>query len=443
MKQIELSIKNAFGATTRQDVDALKPAAQQGLRKLTDGSGLGSDFLGWVKLPSETPASLLDDINATAADLRANCDTVVVIGIGGSYLGAKAVIEALSDSFQAYRRDAATRILFAGQNIGEDYLYELSDYLKDKKFGIIVISKSGTTTEPAIAFRLLKDQLEHQLGREEASKRIVAVTDASRGALRSLATQEGYKTYVIPDNVGGRFSVLTPVGLLPIAVAGFDIHALVEGAAAFEEATLTGANDMSVLYAQTRNALYRAGKKTEILVNYNPKLHFFGEWWKQLYGESEGKDHKGIFPAAVDNSTDLHSMGQWIQEGERTIFETVRSVVEQKHELRIGHDEANLDGLNFLAGKRVDEVNKMAELGTILAHVDGGVPNIHVTIPALTETYLGQLIYFFEAACGVSGYILNINPFNQPGVEAYKKNMFALLEKPGYEAETEAIKKRI
>ena len=443
MKQIELSIKNAFGATTRQDVDALKPAAQQGLRKLTDGSGLGSDFLGWVKLPSETPASLLDDINATAADLRANCDTVVVIGIGGSYLGAKAVIEALSDSFQAYRRDAATRILFAGQNIGEDYLYELSDYLKDKKFGIIVISKSGTTTEPAIAFRLLKDQLEHLLGREEASKRIVAVTDASRGALRSLATQEGYKTYVIPDNVGGRFSVLTPVGLLPIAVAGFDIHALVEGAAAFEEATLTGANDMSVLYAQTRNALYRAGKKTEILVNYNPKLHFFGEWWKQLYGESEGKDHKGIFPAAVDNSTDLHSMGQWIQEGERTIFETVLSVVEQKHELRIGHDEANLDGLNFLAGKRVDEVNKMAELGTILAHVDGGVPNIHVTIPALTETYLGQLIYFFEAACGVSGYILNINPFNQPGVEAYKKNMFALLEKPGYEAETEAIKKRI
>ena len=443
MKQIELSIKNAFGATTRQDVDALKPAAQQGLRKLTDGSGLGSDFLGWVKLPSETPASLLDDINATAADLRANCDTVVVIGIGGSYLGAKAVIEALSDSFQAYRRDAATRILFAGQNIGEDYLYELSDYLKDKKFGIIVISKSGTTTEPAIAFRLLKDQLEHQLGREEASKRIVAVTDASRGALRSLATQEGYKTYVIPDNVGGRFSVLTPVGLLPIAVAGFDIHALVEGAAAFEEATLTGANDMSVLYAQTRNALYRAGKKTEILVNYNPKLHFFGEWWKQLYGESEGKDHKGIFPAAVDNSTDLHSMGQWIQEGERTIFETVLSVVEQKHELRIGHDEANLDGLNFLAGKRVDEVNKMAELGTILAHVDGGVPNIHVTIPALTETYLGQLIYFFEATCGVSGYILNINPFNQPGVEAYKKNMFALLEKPGYEAETEAIKKRI
>ena len=443
MKQIELSIKNALGVVTKDDVEALKPVAQQSLKKLTDGSGLGNDFLGWVKLPSETPSSLLDDINATAASLRENCDTVVVIGIGGSYLGAKAVIEALSDSFAAYRHDTAPHVLFAGQNIGEDYLYELSDYLKDKKFGIIVISKSGTTTEPAIAFRLLKEQLEHQLGREEASKRIVAITDAKRGALRSLADQEGYKTYVIADNVGGRFSVLTPVGLLPIAVAGFDIHALIEGAAAFEQATLTGANDMATLYAQTRNALYRAGKKTEILVNYNPKLHYFGEWWKQLYGESEGKDHKGIFPAAVDNSTDLHSLGQWIQDGERTIFETVLSVVDQKHELRIGHDEANLDGLNFLAGKRVDEVNKMAELGTVLAHVDGGVPNIHISIPALTELYLGQLIYFFEAACGISGYVLDVNPFNQPGVEAYKKNMFALLEKPGYEAETEAIKKRI
>ncbi len=443
MKQIELSIKNALGATSLSDIEALKPEAQKSLAKLTDGSGLGNDFLGWVKLPSETPASLLDDINATAASLRENCDTVVVIGIGGSYLGAKAVIEALSDSFAAYRHDATPHVLFAGQNIGEDYLYELSDYLKNKKFGIIVISKSGTTTEPAIAFRLLKEQLEQQLGREEAAKRIVAITDEKRGALRSLATQEGYKTFVIADNVGGRFSVLTPVGLLPIAVAGFDIHALIDGAAAFEQATLTGANDMAAFYAQTRNALYRAGKKTEILVNYNPKLHYFGEWWKQLYGESEGKDHKGIFPAAVDNSTDLHSMGQWIQDGERTIFETVLSVVDQKHELRIGHDDANLDGLNYIAGKRVDEVNKMAELGTVIAHVDGGVPNLHITIPALTELYLGQLIYFFEAACGISGYILDVNPFNQPGVEAYKKNMFALLEKPGYEAETEAIKKRI
>jgi glucose-6-phosphate isomerase len=442
MEQIQVSIKNVSGAVDRAAIDALAPEANDGLRKILDGSGLGNDFLGWVKLPTSITAESLDDINATAAALRNSCDTIVVIGIGGSYLGAKAVIEALSDSFAAYR-NTTPKVLFAGQNIGEDYLYELQDYLKDKKFGIIVISKSGTTTEPAIAFRLLKEQLESQMGREEASKRIVAITDEHRGALRSLATQEGYKTFVIPDNVGGRFSVLTPVGLLPIAVAGFDIHALVAGAAEFEKETLTGANTDSKLYAMTRNALYRAGKKTEILVNYNPKLHFFGEWWKQLYGESEGKDHKGIYPSAVDNSTDLHSMGQWIQEGERTIFETVISVIDQKHKVVIGSDEANLDGLNYLAGKRVDQVNKMAELGTVLAHVDGGVPNIHVTVPALTERYLGQLIYFFEAACGISGYILGINPFNQPGVEAYKRNMFALLEKPGYEKETEAIKKRL
>ena len=442
MEQIQVSIKNVSGTVDRAAIDALAPEANDGLKKLLDGTGLGNDFLGWVKLPTSITAQSLDDINATAASLRNTCDTIVVIGIGGSYLGAKAVIEALSDSFAAYR-STTPKVLFAGQNIGEDYLYELQDYLKDKKFGIIVISKSGTTTEPAIAFRLLKEQLENQMGREEASKRIVAITDEHRGALRSLATQEGYKTFVIPDNVGGRFSVLTPVGLLPIAVAGFDIHALVAGAAEFEKETLTGANTDAKFYAMTRNALYRAGKKTEILVNYNPKLHFFGEWWTQLYGESEGKDHKGIYPSAVDNSTDLHSMGQWIQDGERTIFETVISVIDQKHKVVIGSDEANLDGLNYLAGKRVDEVNKMAELGTVIAHVDGGVPNIHVTVPALTERYLGQLIYFFEAACGISGYILGINPFNQPGVEAYKRNMFALLEKPGYEKETEAIKKRL
>ena len=335
-------------------------------------------------------------------------------------------------------------MLFAGQNIGEDYLYELQDLLKDKKFGIIVISKSGTTTEPAIAFRLLKEQLEAQMGKEEASKRIVAITDAKKGALRQLATEEGYKTFVIADNVGGRFSVLTPVGLLPIAVAGFDICKLLEGARRMQAATAE-ANDLnpSLLYATTRNALYRAGKKTEILVNYNPKLHFFGEWWKQLYGESEGKDHKGIFPAAVDFTTDLHSMGQWIQEGERTIFETVLSVETSAHKTVIPTDAANLDGLNYLAGKRVDEVNKMAELGTRIAHVDGGVPNIRVTIPALEEEWLGELIYFFEKACGISGDLLDVNPFNQPGVEAYKRNMFALLEKPGYEAETAAIKARL
>ena len=442
MEKIQLNISDVLATVSRADIEALAPEAAKSLAKLTDHSGLGNDFLGWVKLPTSTDEKLLNDIEATAKALREDCEYVVAIGIGGSYLGAKAVIEALGNSFAAYL-PGAPKVLFAGQNIGEDYLYELQQLLKGRKFGIIVISKSGTTTEPAIAFRLLKEQLEQQAGKDEARKRIVAITDAKRGALRTLATSEGYKTFVIEDNVGGRFSVLTPVGLLPIAVAGFDIKSLVEGAREMEKATLSGKDMSAVTYAMTRNALYRAGKKIEILVNYNPKLHFFGEWWKQLYGESEGKDHKGIFPAAVDNSTDLHSMGQWIQDGERTIFETVISVAEQKYEVRIPSDDDNLDGLNYIAGKRVDEVNKMAELGTKLAHVDGGVPNMQLVVPALTENALGQMIYFFEAACGVSGYLLEVNPFNQPGVEAYKKNMFALLEKPGYEAETAAIKQRL
>ncbi|MCM1077296.1 MAG: glucose-6-phosphate isomerase [Bacteroides sp.] len=446
MKTLSVDIKNVLGTVSQEDINKLDVKAANALDQVLNGTGAGSDFLGWVNLPTDTTEALLDDIVATAESLRKNCDTVVAIGIGGSYLGAKAVIEALSDSFAAYRPacEGNPKVLFAGQNIGEDYLYELQDYLKDKRFGIIVISKSGTTTEPAIAFRLLKEQLERQLGLEEARKRIVAITDAQRGALRRLATEEGYKTFVIADNVGGRFSVLTPVGLLPIAVAGFDIRALIDGAAEMEKMTNNAdAANPSFVYAETRNALYQAGKKTEILVNYNPKLHYFGEWWKQLYGESEGKDNLGIFPAAVDNSTDLHSMGQWIQEGERTIFETVISVQESKHEKLIPSDEANLDGLNYIAGKHIDEVNKMAELGTRIAHVDGGVPNILISLPALEEKYLGQLIYFFEKACGISGYILGVNPFNQPGVEAYKRNMFALLAKPGYEKETEAIKARL
>ena len=414
-------------------VDALRPAAEAAAETLEKGTGEGNDFLGWLHLPSSISEAELADIEATAAQLRNSCEYVVTIGIGGSYLGAKAVIEALSSSFDAYQ-GGKCKVLFAGNNIGEDYIAELMDLLKGKKFGIVVISKSGTTTEPAIAFRLLKDMLEKQEGKQEAAKRIVAITDAKKGALRSLATQEGYKTYVIPDNVGGRFSVLTPVGLLPIAVAGFDIKALVAGAVEIENV---------FTYAQTRNALYQSGKKIEILVNFCPRLHYFAEWWKQLYGESEGKDHLGIFPASVDFTTDLHSMGQWIQDGERTIFETVLSVGDQSHSVVIPHDEANLDGLNFLAGKRVDEVNKMAELGTRLAHVDGGVPNLLITIPALSEKYLGQLIYFFEKSCGVSGYMLGVNPFNQPGVEAYKKNMFALLNKPGYEAESKAIQEKL
>ncbi len=419
-------------------VDALRPAAEAAAETLEKGTGEGNDFLGWLHLPSSIGEAELADIEATAAQLRNSCEYVVTIGIGGSYLGAKAVIEALSSSFDAYQ-GGKCKVLFAGNNIGEDYIAELMDLLKGKKFGIVVISKSGTTTEPAIAFRLLKDMLEKQEGKQEAAKRIVAITDAKKGALRSLATQEGYKTYVIPDNVGGRFSVLTPVGLLPIAVAGFDIKALVAGAVEIENDD----NENVFTYAQTRNALYQSGKKIEILVNFCPRLHYFAEWWKQLYGESEGKDHLGIFPASVDFTTDLHSMGQWIQDGERTIFETVLSVGDQSHSVVIPHDEANLDGLNFLAGKRVDEVNKMAELGTRLAHVDGGVPNLLITIPALSEKYLGQLIYFFEKACGVSGYMLGVNPFNQPGVEAYKKNMFALLNKPGYEAESKAIQEKL
>ena len=447
MAKLTVDVKNVLNTVTGEQIQALNPEAAAAIDKLYKGTGLGSDFLGWVKLPEETSDALVADIEATAAQMRELCDVVVAVGIGGSYLGAKAVIEALSDSFASLRGagdERRTRVLFAGQNIGEDYLYELQDLLKDKKFGIIVISKSGTTTEPAIAFRLLKEQLEAQMGKEEASKRIVAITDARKGALRQLATEEGYKTFVIADNVGGRFSVLTPVGLLPIAVAGFDIRKLLEGARRMQAATAEATDlNPSLLYATTRNALYRAGKKTEILVNYNPKLHFFGEWWKQLYGESEGKDNKGIFPAAVDFTTDLHSMGQWIQEGERTIFETVLSVEASAHKTVIPTDAANLDGLNYLAGKRVDEVNKMAELGTRIAHVDGGVPNIRVTIPALEEEWLGELIYFFEKACGISGYLLDVNPFNQPGVEAYKRNMFALLEKPGYETETAAIKARL
>ena len=441
---MQLNIKNVAPFATKEQIDALDSAAAAGLEKLEKGTGAGNDFLGWLHLPSSVDEALIADIENTARTLREECEYVVAIGIGGSYLGAKAVISALTDSFADLKPATGARVVFAGQNIGEDYTNELVALLKGKKFGIIVISKSGTTTEPAIAFRILKEMLEKQEGKDYAAKHIVAVTDAARGALRKLATEEGYATYVIPDNVGGRFSVLTPVGLLPIAVAGLDIRALLAGAKAMEEATDKACDcNLSYLYAKTRNALYKQGKKIEILVNYNPKLHFLAEWWKQLYGESEGKDNLGIFPAAVDNSTDLHSMGQWIQEGERSIFETVISVAKQQTEMVIPTDEANLDGLNYIAGKRIDEVNKMAELGTVLAHVDGGVPNIHITLPELSERCLGEIIYFFEKACGISGYILDVNPFNQPGVEAYKKNMFALLNKPGYEEESKAIQEKL
>ncbi len=443
---IKLDISKAL--ISAQEVAAMASQVAAAQEALENGTCAGNDFLGWLHLPSSITAEFMTEIQECAQIMRDNCDTVVVAGIGGSYLGARAAIEALGNSFQwLTNKGENPDILFAGNNIGEDYLYEMTTYLKDKKFGVINISKSGTTTETALAFRLLKKQCEDQRGRDMARKVIVAITDAKKGAARTTADKEGYTSFIIPDNVGGRFSVLTPVGLLPIAIAGFDIAKLIQGAADMEKAA-----DLSVpfdqnpcaQYAAARNVLYQQkGKTIEIMANFQPKLHYMNEWWKQLYGESEGKEQKGIFPAAVDFTTDLHSMGQWIQEGERTIFETVISIEEPEHKLLFPSDEENLDGLNFLAGKRIDEVNKMAELGTQLAHVDGGVPNIRIAVPRLNEYYLGQMIYFFEKACGISGLMLNVNPFNQPGVEAYKKNMFALLGKPGYEKESEAIKARL
>ena len=448
MKNITLDITKAAQFLKAGAVEALEPQVKAAQEALENGTCPGNDFLGWLHLPTSISADFIKQLQDCANVLRENCEAIVVAGIGGSYLGARAVIEALSNSFAWLVGDKSNpTILFAGNNIGEDYLSELTDYLKDKKFGVINISKSGTTTETALTFRLLKKQCEEQRGKEEAKKVIVAVTDAKKGAARTCADKEGYTSFIIPDNVGGRFSVLTPVGLLPIACAGFDIAKLVEGAQSMEKACgkdVPFAENIAAQYAAVRNALYaEAGKKIEIMVNYQPKLHFMSEWWKQLYGESEGKDGKGIFPASCDFTTDLHSMGQWIQEGERTIYETVISVEKPNRTMLFPNDEENLDGLNFLAGKRVDDVNKMAELGTRLAHVDGGVPNIRVSMPELNEYYLGQLIYFFELGCGISGNVLGVNPFNQPGVEAYKKNMFALLDKPGYEAESKAIKARI
>ena len=447
MKNIQLDITKASQFLNADAIAAYEPKVKAAQEALENGTCPGNDFLGWLHLPSSITSDFIGELNATAQVLRENCEVVVVAGIGGSYLGARTVIEALSNSFQWLLNDKKNPvILFAGNNIGEDYLADMCAYLADKIFGVINISKSGTTTETALAFRLLKKQCEDQRGKDMARKVIVAVTDAKKGAARTTADKEGYKSFIIPDNVGGRFSVLTPVGLLPIAVAGFDIAQLVAGAADMEKATAADVPFMenpSAVYAACRNALYAEGKKIEILVNYQPKLHYLNEWWKQLYGESEGKDQKGIFPAAVDFTTDLHSMGQWIQDGERTIFETVISIEQPNHKVLFPSDDENLDGLNFLAGKRVDEVNKMAELGTQLAHVDGGVPNMRLSVPVLNEYYLGQIIYFFEKACGISGNLLGVNTFNQPGVEAYKKNMFALLNKPGYEKESEAIRARL
>ena len=445
---IHLDISKIFNTVSKEKVYALEQEAQKGLDLLHYKNGAGSNYLGWLHLPSSVTTQL-KEIRDAAAELRSLCDIVVVIGIGGSYLRTKAVVEALINSFdwlQEWKKRKNPVLIYAGHHIGEDYYFELSNLLKGRKFGIINISKSGTTTESALAFRILRKQLEKVFGKKKAKHRIVAITDKMHGALRTMANKEGYKTFEIPDDVGGRFSIFTPVGLLPIAVADIDIRMLVKGAITMEKAT--GQNipfneNLSAVYATARNALYAKGKKIEILANFHPKLHYIGEWWKQLYGESEGKENKGIFPASVDFTTDLHSMGQWIQEGERSIFETVISVENPNYTTRVPFDKTDLDGLNYLARKRVDEVNKMAELGTQLAHVDGGVPNIKIALPKIDAYYLGQLLYFFEKACGISGYMLGVNPFNQPGVEAYKKNMFALLNKPGYEKENEDIKARL
>jgi len=447
MENIQLNIEKTISFVSKEAIKGYAVRTAKANKMLHEGCGKGSDFLGWINLPSSIQPDFLNDIQTTANILRSKCEVVVVAGIGGSYLGARAVIDTLNNSFDwLQNKRKAPVIVYAGNNISEDYLAELTEYIKDKSFGIINISKSGTTTETALAFRLLKTILENKVGKEEAKTRIVAITDEKRGALRTLATLEGYKTYIIPDNVGGRFSVLTPVGLLPIAVAGHDIKQLIAGALSMEKICgleTAFEDNPAAIYAATRNELYRLGKKIEIMVNFNPKLHFVAEWWKQLYGESEGKENKGIFPTAVDLTTDLHSMGQWIQEGERSIFETVLSISKANREVVIPTDKENLDGLNFLAGKHVDQVNKMAELGTQIAHVDGGVPNLRIEIPVLNEYYIGQLIYFFEKGCGISGYLLDVNPFDQPGVEAYKKNMFALLNKPGFEEAGIKLKERL
>ncbi len=417
--------------------------ALRALDLLETGKGKGSDFLGWLRLPSQTAPTVYEQIKDICLDWK-DIELVVVIGIGGSYLGARAVIEALSHSFSALMPSSTPYIVFAGQNIGEDYLAELEDLMAVKSSACVVISKSGTTTEPAIAFRLVKQHLLSRYGKEETRRRIVAITDKSHGALRKMVNSEEYRSFIIPSDVGGRFSVFTPVGLLPIALAGIDIQELMKGARDMEKITaLKTGNNPAVRYAALRNALYSTGKKIELLVNYHPKLHYVTEWWKQLFGESEGKEHKGIFPAGVDFTTDLHSMGQYIQDGERHLFETVISIAAPNRSLPIPADEGDNDGLNFLAGKRIDHCNKMAELGTRLAHTDGGVPNLRIDMSSLNAYNLGALLYFFQKACGISGYILGVNPFDQEGVEAYKKNMFALLDKPGFEVQGALLRKRL
>ncbi len=448
MNSISLDYKNLCGIVTDEEIKSMKDAVQTAHEKLTSGTGEGNDFLGWLTLPFDYDKEEFAKILKAAEKIKSDSDVLIVIGIGGSYLGAKAVIDMLSNNFYNLlsKEDRKTpQIFFAGNSISGSYLAQLVDFVKDKDFSVNVISKSGTTTEPAIAFRVFKSLLEKKYGKAGAKERIYATTDKSRGALKNLSDEEGYETFVVPDDVGGRFSVLTAVGLLPIAVSGADIKSLMNGAQ--KASDLYSKCDIykndCYMYAAIRNILYAKGKSTEIMVNYEMRLHYFAEWWKQLYGESEGKDGKGIFPAAVDFSTDLHSMGQYIQDGRRVLFETVLNVEKTNEDIVIEKTPDDIDGLNFLAGKTMSFVNNRAFLGTLLAHNDGGVPNMIINIPEINEYYLGQLIFFFEKACGISGYILGVNPFNQPGVEAYKKNMFALLGKPGFEEQKDILEKRL
>jgi glucose-6-phosphate isomerase len=434
MNQISIDLNNIKKFISEEEIQKIQKEIDIHYPALFNKTGKGNDFLGWVDLPSSFDKELFKKIEDEAARLRGNSELFVVIGIGGSYLGARAVIEALGHQFyDLLETRKYPYIIYAGHHLGEDYTAELLEILDKKDYSLAVISKSGVTTEPAIAFRILKNHIEKKYGKEGAKHRIIAITDKQRGALKGLADHEGYPTYVVPDDIGGRYSVLTPVGLLPIAMAGFDIRKLLQGAADMEaycRNAKTIADNPVMAYVAARNALYRSGKTTEILVNYLPNLFYLTEWWKQLYGESEGKEGKGIFPAGVGFTTDLHSMGQYIQDGIRNIFETIISVEKSKHTVTIPSADDDADGLNYLAGKRIGYVNHMAEKGTLMAHVDGGVPNIRIVVPEISEYVLGQLIYFFELACGLSGYVLGVNPFDQPGVEAYKKNMFALLGKP-------------
>lgn len=447
MINLRFQYKHLSGFLSEEEIHLMQDEVDISHSLLVEKAGKGNQFLGWIDLPSKTEEALIGSIEADAKAIRGKAEILVIIGIGGSYLGARAIIEALSSPFSAFQNESGSPlVLFAGNNISQDYYSGLLALLDKKEYALVVISKSGTTTEPAIAFRLLKNHIEKKYGAEEAASRIIAITDSSKGALKILADKNGYKTYVIPDDVGGRFSVLSPVGLLPVAIAGFNIRDLLLGATEMQKVCIETSSlpdNPAACYAAIRSSLYRMGHQIEILVNYEPSLHYFAEWWKQLFGESEGKENEGLFPAAVDFTGDLHSMGQYIQEGQRIFFETVIHIQKPKQLLSVPADDANLDGMNYLAGKTLHEVNNMAALGTTLAHIDGEVPNLDIFLPAIDERSLGELIYFFEFACGLSGYLTGINPFNQPGVEAYKNNMFALLGKPGFENETEAIRERI